>query len=794
MPTKRVVLERVPEVDPTYHHEGSPWASRWVAHPKQGPDQTAVVAYRLRFKLEKAETIRAYVSADQRYELFVDGERVGRGSERGDQKNWYFEAYDVDLPAGEHVVVARTWWLHPSVPSAYAQVSVRPAFWFHAEGEHQKLLSTGLGAWEAKILNGYSFHLERQQAFMAIAGHTQIDGSKFPWGVERGDGDGWEKVTDVGIAAPGWLLGEWPEQWILWPATLPPMYQNEVHVGIARWVGADKPGETLVSAKTNLAGEEKSWNELLAGQGKVTVPAGTARRIIVDLQDYYCAFPRLTVSGGKGTTVRVRWAESLYIPGGHPWAKGNRNEIEGKVFRGMGEKFTLDGGAGRLYEALWWEAGRYIEFYVETAGEPVTIDAFSLDEEHYPHRFEAKFESSDERMAGIIPLAERVLEMCSHETYMDCPYYEQLMYVGDTRLETLVTYATTRDDRLPRKALHTFDVSRTTDGLTQARYPSRVRQFIPPFSLWWVAMVHDYALWRDDVAFVRERMPGVRAVLDAYRSKGLDEHGLLGAMPGWNFADWVTGWASGVPPTGTMKPVAIMNMHLAWVLRQAAELEELVGEPEQAARNRRTADQVTRAANEAFWREDRGLYAEDLDGKHFSQHAQCLALLGDSVPKDRRTRVADGLFSAKDLDPTTIYFTHYYFEACRRTGRMDKFFERLEPWYELRKLGFKTTVEMPEPARSDCHAWGSHPVFHYYATVLGIRPGSMGFRTVRIEPQLGPLDWARGTMTHPKGLITVDLRKSGDRLTGTIDLPDGVSGQVVLVGQAHELNCGPNRL
>ena len=37
--------------------------------------------------------------------------------------------------------------------------------------------------------------------------------------------------------------------------------------------------------------------------------------------------------------------------------------------------------------------------------------------------------------------------MCAHETYMDCPYYEQMMYVGDTRLEVLTTYAISRDDR-----------------------------------------------------------------------------------------------------------------------------------------------------------------------------------------------------------------------------------------------------------------------------------------------------------------------------------------------------------
>ena len=65
------------------------------------PDQTAVVAYRLKFTLSKAAVIRAHVSADQRYELFVDGVRVGRGSERGDRQNWFFESYDLDVPAGE---------------------------------------------------------------------------------------------------------------------------------------------------------------------------------------------------------------------------------------------------------------------------------------------------------------------------------------------------------------------------------------------------------------------------------------------------------------------------------------------------------------------------------------------------------------------------------------------------------------------------------------------------------------------------------------------------------------------
>ena len=46
-----------------------------------------------------------------------------------------------------------------------------------------------------------------------------------------------------------------------------------------------------------------------------------------------------------------------------------------------------------------------------------------------------------------------------------------------------------------------------------SRAPTRQQQYIPPFSLWWIGMVHDYWRYVDDPEFVREMLPGVRAVL-----------------------------------------------------------------------------------------------------------------------------------------------------------------------------------------------------------------------------------------------------------------------------------------
>ena len=388
---------------------------------------------------------------------------------------------------------------------------------------------------------------------------------------------------------------------------------------------------------------------------------------------------------------------------------------------------------------------------------------------------------------GSSPILVRGMQMCTHETYMDCPYYEQLMYAGDTRLEILTTYVMTHDDRLPRKALRLFDVSQQPLGLTQARYPSRVRQIIAPFALWWIAMVYDHAFWRENRSGVEALMPGVRATLEGFmRSLGTD--GLLYAPEGWNFMDWVPAWApGGVPPDGADGASGVINWQLVLVLGMVADLEASMGEQELAARTERQATALAERASVAFWDEVRGLFADDRTRQHFSEHTQCLALLSGRLDPLRRARVAEGLLHDPDLERTTIYFTHYLFEAYREIGRIDALLERMGLWFDLERLGFKTTVEMPEPSRSDCHAWGAHPLYHYFASILGIRPASLGFRTVEIRPQLGPLSNASGRLVHPQGELAVDFRVEDGALHGSVSLPPGVEGTLRYGGQVHTL-------
>ena len=77
-----------------------------------------------------------------------------------------------------------------------------------------------------------------------------------------------------------------------------------------------------------------------------------------------------------------------------------------------------------------------------------------------------------------------------------------------------------------------------------------------------------------------------------------------------------------------------------------------------------------------------------------------------------------------------------------------------------------------------------------FASLLGIRPAAPGFRSVTIAPQLGPLTWLRGELPHPRGTLAAELAVEGERLTGTIALPRGVTGVVTWRGAHQQLNEG----
>lgn len=732
---------------------------------------------------EKPARFVVHVSADNRYRLFVNGIPVGRGPARSDIWHWNFESMDIaqHLRKGKNVLAAVVWNGGENAP--FAQMSFQTGFIVQAENVEQQVANTD-ASWLVLHDTAYSPQLldrARLRTYIVVGDGERIDGRRYPWGWEREgfNDDAWQRPGLLWFGAKPRGLGS-DGNWMLVPREIPPMEERSERLQKVRRVS----GVTATDA-------------FLQGKQALTVPANTKASLLLDQGHLTNAFPQLLLSGGKNAVVTLSYAEALYDKKSE---KGNRNEVEDKEIIGKQDVFIADGGDKRLFSTLEFRTWRYVQIDIETKDQPLRLDDFSGIFTGYPFVEKAAFRSGDPSLKGIWDTGWRTARLCAQETYVDCPYYEQLQYTGDTRIQALISLYVSGDDRLMRKAIRDYDNSRISDGLTQSRYPCRDMQVIPTFSLFWVSMVHDYWMHRRDDAFVRSFLDGIDGVIRWHDARLNIETMMNGPLDWWNFVDWSWPWKNeegfgGVPDGSRQGGSAILTLQYAYTLQQAAELFEHYGRSDRAAFCHERAEYIRMKTRALCWDEKRKLLADTPEKTAFSQHANIWAVLTDAVAPEEQAPLLRRLMTDTSIRQATYYFKFYLFEAMKKNGLGDEFLPQLAPWHGMIANGLSTFAENPEPVRSDCHAWSASPVYELLSLVCGIQPGSPGFKTVRIAPFLGTLEFAEGKIPHPKGEIKVKLRKMpGGGLAAEIELPQGLNGEFYWKGKDVALQSGWQRV
>ena len=757
-----------------------------------------VVRFRKRFVSDGSPLVFD-VSADPRYVLLLDGRVISRGPHKGFLEHWYYQSYEVSgLAAGEHTLEAVVFFLGEKGPLAILS-SGRGGFILKAEGLYDERLTTGKATWEAALVPCMAYGEMTDPDTMTgceniVRGTGILDWSDFAWRptfVVKGP------VVDQ-------EYGFHRKSWALFPTEREDEIERPCAPGSVR---ASQPCFDETNVLYAAADVTRDWTGrfqgLLAGDERVEIPARTSVRFLWDLENYYCGFPVLETSGGAGARIRWRWAEALYAPfsptgtmGELYLHKGNRDEFVGKeVLRAMGDTFLPDGREVARFTTPWWKCGRWIEIAVRTGDEPLALTKLGLVESRYPLAVRSSFSCDDKSVDDVVRIAIRGMENCLHEMFMDCPYFEQQMYPGDTRVEMLTHNTLSGDDRLLRFGIGIFDYSRRHNGMIRMNFPSLDGQDSTTYSLCWAMMLGDYARWHGPNEFLRQRIPGLRQTLSQIDTcRNAD--GLLENLPGWSFEDWTEPWGwFGVAPDGRFGCSAVDNLLYVMALRQAAVAERACGDADMGDYWQKKADAVAAAVRAKFWSEERGLFADTLRKDRFSEHAQCLALLSDVCTGAEAPRVFKGLVESTDLAPTTVYFSHYLFETYFKFGRADLFLKRLDLWRSFVRDGLKTPMEAPGArGRSDCHAWGAHPLYHLQTGIAGIRPAANGFAKVLVAPQPGGLKFVKASMPTPKGNVSVDLRFDDGTARGTVTLPAGLPGTFRWKGVEKTLKEGVNEI
>ena len=758
------------------------WTASWITHPTAPLRDPGVVHFRkiLELKIRPTRFV-VHVSADNRFILFVNGRRVGDGPARSDLHHWHYETFDLApfLASGRNVIAATVFQFGIYAP--LAQTSDRLAFLLQGDATAEAILNTD-SSWEVEQELGHTPVRAIPKgvwSYYAAGPGERIDGSLYDWDWLTADSNSGRWVNaGLAIRESIYPHGSRPvlaseggdSFWWIMPDPLPPMEFTEVPSGhVVR--------SSITSAQT------------FPG-GPVMIPPNTDAALLLDAGVVLSAYPELTVSGGKGSHISVAYTEALYDSN---QLRGNRNEVADRVVLGVHDEFIPDGGENRTFMPLWWRTWRYVELRIYTADAPITLVAFHTFYTAYPFTEKGKFASSDPQLEKIREISWRTARLDAHETYMDTAYWEQLQYIGDTRIQALISYAVSGDDRLARQAMLAFDRSRIPEGITQSRSPSSLLQLIPPFSLLYIDMLHDYWMYRPEVDFLKDRLPGTRPVLAWFEQRQRSD-GFLGPLPYWNFVDTPPG-VEKFPPVDSDGRSSILSLQFVRALLDAAEMEQSFGDPTVAAKYRREADAAGKAVYAACWNRDLGLLADTPDKNTYSQHANALAVLTDVIPQKDQPQLMQKIFSEiPGMAHASYFFQFYITRALDHAGMGDLYLRTLNPWRHMLDQGLTTTPEYPDPSRSDTHAWSAHPAYDLPTMIAGIRPGSPGFATVHIEPHLGDLEWAEASMPHPAGMIRVSYHRTGKSVKARIDLPPGISGVVAWKGVHYDLRAGTQQL
>ena len=228
----------------------------------------------------------------------------------------------------------------------------------------------------------------------------------------------------------------------------------------------------------------------------------------------------------------------------------------------------------------------------------------------YPLAVTGSCRAEEPRVQQLYDISLTTLERCMLDTYVDCPYYEQLQYAMDTYLQIIYASKITSDDRLWKRAMRDFAMSVNSEGITQSRTPSQLQQFIPGFSLYYIMMVLLHYDNYGDFSVVDEHMPFIMQIF-AWYERHCGENSLVYESEYWHFIDWADEFeeARGVPTGEKGAALGVESLILCYTLNWASKILSGTVYDSLAAEYKRRADKIKSAANSLLYSKKIQLYS-----------------------------------------------------------------------------------------------------------------------------------------------------------------------------------------
>ncbi len=761
------------------------WNSQWITHPDIDKSAYGLIHFRNTFQLDaKPEKFIVHVSGDNRYRLYINGKEVCYGPQTGDVRHWRYETLDLApfLQKGKNIVAAEV--MNWGIERSHGIISYKTGFLLQGNSKKEFIINTNSwSTWKVWKNEGMQEKTvfwrgggEIVGGFYAANPTDLILAEKYPWKWQQPDfnDNDWQKASEI-FSQPKTTAG-WGHGWILQPRTTA--------------IQINKKEPFTLIAQSDLKAINKNFK---FGTKAIEIPANSKHRILIDQGYVTLGYPKLHLSGGKATQIKIKYSEAMYDANNQ---KGNRNELEGKVIKGISDIYIMDGGQNRVFQPIWFRAFRFIQLEIETKDEPLIIDDYYNIYSDTAFPVKASFETENPLYQQVWDLSWHTMKICAQDNLMSDAYYEQMQYVGDLRPHLKGWTALTGDLTYFKSAMEQFNNSRLPDGNITSCYPLKATFVHPTYSLMWIDMLHDLMLLEGDKTLIESYTGEIQEVFDYYESL-INDNELVGKSEYQMFIDWYLpkGGNSEVNKDGNS---AILTLNYAYTLKKAANILAWLGYREKAKVYRDQGQKYAEVTRKLCFDIDKGIYADDPEKTYYDQRASILAVLcGAHSEKENKAMMKIMLDDTTQFDSeANLFYLFYLFEAMEKTN-VGNFTKELQPWNDIIKMGMSGTPEkrIEQNPRSEIHPWTAHPVHFYFSLVAGIKPTSPGFKTVEISPNFGDLRKINTNYPTVNGIISLKLSldKKG-KINGNISLPNGTTGVFIWNGKNGNLKSGFNEL
>lgn len=480
-----------------------------------------------------------------------------------------------------------------------------------------------------------------------------------------------------------------------------------------------------------------------------------------------------------------------------------------------------------IFYAPYLSVFRYLKVEVISA-KGLIVKNISADFSSYPVSYIGKFISSDKNLTRLWDITRWTTQLCMNDMFYDSPnHQEPIACTGDYFIQSLINYYAFGDPWLTRQTL-----LKTAYMLEKNNYD----MFHTSYSLIWVQMIHQYYQYTGDLQLVKEILPHVNRLNQLFESY-LDEDNLVSNAPDYMFMDWIK-----IDKFNAHHPPAVIGMGYMTAfyyksLVDAAYLNMLAGNTSISDKNLFLAEKIKAAMNTLLWDQGKKLYKDGLPFRskthnHFffppdtniitySPHVNTLAVLYDIVPKDQQLKILHYVVNQKaiDLQPYFMFFVLSAVDHARQFNTVG--LELLKKWEGGINLETYTLKENWQDQTETgyggdySHAWGGSPLYFMSRNILGVKPGTAGFKEIEINLlRTSKIKWAKGIVPLEQGrsmaiswerqnkrtynysleipadtktfvTIPIDWRKNGFKINNT-RYPKGIS-KVYLLSGIHKI-------